>query len=371
MASLFVLSFGFLMTVLLLRQWAVTPNALTAVAVQDLINTTLRDLGELRFTEIVTDLQDHVAMRNLLRKNRVELQSGFGLQWNVMVNATNAASNTGLGASDNVNIVDTMTQATWDWRNSTTNYGLIGQVISMNREPRRIVDLVQTARIGALISMAELMEANFWGSPPLSTDLVTPHGVNTWIVKNATQGFNGGAPTGYTSIGLNPTTYPRWKNYTDQYTAVSRDDFVRKIRRAATFTKFKPPVDGIPTYDTGEQYGFYSNYGVIGPLEEILESQNDNLGHDIASQDGEVVFRKVPVMWVPKLEADTTNPFYGIQWGSFKTYILKDWWLRETHIPNVPGQHTVSAHYLDCTYNWAAKNRRIHFVVATGTTYPS
>jgi len=348
-----------------------TPNVLTAVQVGDLVQTTLRDLGKPKFTEIATNLQRHTAMRNLLKKNRVQLESGYGVQWDVMVGQSGAAANVGLGATDNVNDVDVMTQATADWRNTSTNYSIIGQVMSMNREPSRIVDFVKVKRIAAMISLAELMEGNFWGPPVAITDNLTPWGVNTWIVKNATQGFNGGAPSGYTTIGLNPTTYPNWNNWTDQYTAVSQDDLIRKWRKAATFTDFQPPVDGIPTFDTGEDYGFYTNYGVLGPLEEALMGQNDNLGNDIASQDGKVHFRRVPVMWVPKLEADTTNPVYGIQWGVFKTYILKDWWLRETHVPVYPMQHTISAHFLDSTYNWIVKNRRVHFVIATGTTTPS
>lgn len=349
----------------------VTPNALTAPQLSDLVQTTLRDLGEMRFTDISSNLQDHTAMRNLLRKNRVSFQSGYGLQWDVKVNQTGAAANVGLGASDNVNIVDTMTQATADWRNTTSNYALIGQAIAMNRTPRRIVDMVKSARFDCLISLAELMESNFWGPPVASADSLTPWGVNTWLNKNATQGFNGGAPSGYTTIGLNPTTYPNWNNYTDQYVSVSRDDLIRRMRRAATFVRFKPTVDGIPTFDTGEENGYYTTYGVIGPLEEAAESQNDNLGHDIASMDGMTLFRRVPVMWVPKLEADTTNPVYGINWGLFKTFILSGWWLRETSVPIMPGQHTVAAQFVDLTYQFALRDRRRHFVIATGTTYPS
>lgn len=344
---------------------------LTATQLNDLVQTTLRDLGKPKFTEIATDLQRHTAMKNLLKKNRVVLQSGYGVQWDVMVNHAQSAANVGLGATDNVNIVDTMVQATADWRNTTANYAIIGQEISMNREPARIVNLIQERRIACMIAVAEIMENNFWGPPVVSTDSITPWGVNMWIVKNATEGFNGGAPSGYTTIGLNPTTYPRWQNWTAQYTSVTRDDFIRKCRKAATFTDFQPPVDGIPTPNTGDNYGFYTNYGVIGPLEEALESQNEDLGPDVASQDGRTLFRRVPVMWVPKLEADTTNPFYGINWGWFKTYILEGWWLKETHVPVYPLQHTISAHFLDCTYQWITKNRRNHFVIATGTTYPS
>ncbi len=337
----------------------------------DLVNTTIKNLGKPKFTEIATDIQEHTAMKNLLKKNRVVIDSGYAVQWDVMVNHSQSSRNVGLGAVDNVSQVDTMTQASADWKNVTANYSFIGQEIDMNREPARIVNLVTERRIACLISLAELMEANFWGPPVAITDTTTPWGVNTWIVKNATEGFNGGVPSGYTTIGLNPTTYPRWNNYTFPYTNVTVDDFIRKVRKAATFTKFKPPVEGIPTPNTGDNYGFYTNYGVLGPLEESLVAQNENLGSDIASQDGNTLLRRVPVTWVPKLEPDTTNPFYGINWGWMKTYVLDGWWLKETDVPIYPNQHTVAAHFLDLTFQWITKNRRAHFVGSNGTTYPS
>lgn len=345
--------------------------ALLATQLGDLVQTTLRNLGKPKFTEIATNIQKHTAMKNLLKKNRITIQGGYGIQWDVMVGQTGAAANVGLGASDTVNIMDVMTQATADWRNSTTNWALIGQEEAMNASEERIVDLVQTRRIAAMISLAELMETNFWGPPVSATDYTTPWGVNTWIVKNATEGFNGAAPSGYTTIGLNPTTYPNWNNWTYQYTAVSRDDLIRHWRKAADFTDFEPPVDGIPTFNTGDSYGFYCNYGVYGPLVEALDSQNENLGNDLDKYSGSVHFRRVPVTWVPKLEADTTNPLYGINWGVFKTFVLNGWWLKQTDVPIYPGQHTMQAHFLDSTYQWAPRDRRRNFVMATGVTYPS
>lgn len=344
---------------------------LTARSLGDLIATTLPDLGEMQFTDISTDLQDHLAMRNLLRSNRVELSSGTYVQWDVMVAQTNSASNNGLGGSDNVGIVDTMVQATVDWRNSTSNYALIGQEVSMNQGARAIVKLVQVRRLGSLISMAELMETNFFGPAVDSTDTVTPYGIKTWVQRSATEGFNGAMPSGYTSLGLSTTTYPRWKNWTAQYTGVTRDDLVRKLRKASQFTKFMPTVDGIPTFNTGDNYAYYTNYSVIQPMEEVLEGNNDNLGNDVAAKDGMVLFRRTPLTWVPKLETDTTGPVYGINWGQFKTYVLQGWWLKETAVPIVPGQHTVSAQFVDSTYNWITKDRRRHFCIATSTADPS
>jgi hypothetical protein len=335
------------------------------------VNDTLKDLGKPKFTDISSNLQIHVAMSNLLRKNRVVLESGSGIQFNVLVSQSNAARNVSLAESDNVNLVDGMVQASTVWRNSLTSYMMIEQLMAMNREPARIVDYVKQQRIMALISLAELMENNFWNAPP-STDSKTPLGVPYWITKNATKGFTGGNLTGYTTVaGLSNATYPNWANWNAPYTAVSRDDFIRGVREAATKILFRPPVDGIPTPNTGDEYGFYTNYAVLQPLEEAVESQNDNLGKDVASMDGKTLFRRVPVAWVPWLERDTTNPFYGINWGFFKTYILRGWWLRETSIAHTPGQHTVASHFIDSTYQFVSKNRRCHMVASNGTTYPS
>jgi hypothetical protein len=86
--------------------------------------------------------------------------------------------------------------------------------------------------------------------------------------------------------------------------------------------------------------------------------------------DGKTLFRRVPVMWVPWLDRDTTNPFYAINWGWFKTYILRGEWMRETNIPYTPGQHNVASHFIDLTYQWLTKNRRECGVISNGTTYP-
>jgi hypothetical protein len=350
---------------------AVQPNALMPPSYGDLVQTTLRDLGRGRFTDLSSALQKHTAMKQIFRKNRVEFESGYGFQWDVKVGQSGAAANVGIGASDNVNDIDTMVQATADWRFSTTNYGLEQRVVDMNREPSRIVSFILSKRLDALISLAELMETNFWGPPVAASDPLTPYGINMWLTKNATQGFNSGGPAGFSSLGLNWTTYPAWQNWTDQYVAVSVDDFIRRARKMCTYIHFEPTVDGIPTFNTGDDWGFYTNYGVIGPLEEQLGAQNDNIGDDVAKYDGKVHLRRMPVNWVPKLDADTTNPFYAINWGEIKTFIHKGWWMRETHVPIYPLQHTVSAHFVDLTYQVVARNRRTSGVIATGTSYPA
>lgn len=343
--------------------------ALTADAIADLVTTTQRDLGPMKWTDISTGTQEYVAMPKLLKKEKVTFGSGYGIQWNVMVTTSGNAQNVGLYATDTVNVGDVMKTANIPWRHTVTSYAFDRREVSMNREPARIVDLVKTRRADAMISMADKMETDFWGKPATSADEVTPFGVKYWICMGSTNaGFNGGDPSGFSSGagGLASATYTRWQNYTAGYTSVTKDDLVAKWRKASTFTNFKPPVD-MPDYNRGTKYGYYTNYSVIGALETLLENQNDNLGNDVASKDGSTLFRRVPVMWVPFLEGTSQNPIYGINWGTFYPAFLEGEYMREDSPIMAPSQHNVMNVFIDNTYNWCCKNRRSNFVLATGT----
>ncbi len=345
---------------------------LLATQLVDLVATTIRNLGKPNYEPLMTDIQEFTAFQNLIDDSRVTEQSGgVGVQWDVAMNHSGTARNAGMGPSDNPRIVSTMVQAQADWRGITADYSFLQEEVSMNStDGERIVDLIGERRVACLYAIAELFEIDYWGPPVVLADTVTPWGVNTWLVKNASEGFNGGAPSGYTTIGLNPTTYPRWKNYTVPYTNITPDDLVRKWRRAARKTQFKPPVSS-PNPGTAMRYGFYTNDTVLNPLEELLVAQNENIGRDLAKYDNDVQFHRMPVKWVPFLDRDTTGPVYGINWGKFKTKVLKGWWLKETSVPNYPGQHTLSAHFMDCRFQPVCYNRRSCFVASNGTSYPS
>jgi hypothetical protein len=346
---------------------------LTATQLVDVVAGTLRDLGRPHYEPLMTDIQEFTAFHNLLDESRVAEQTGgYGVQWNVAVNNSGTARNTGFGGQDNPKIVSTMTQAQADWRGISADYSFLGEEISMNADKEeQIVDLVAERRVATLYAVAELFESDFWGPPVSSTDNITPWGVNTWVTKAATEGFTGLMPAGYTTLGLSSTTYPRWRSYAGPYTSVTPDDLIRKWRRASRKTNFKPPVSGIPQPGTAVQYGYYTNEPVINYLEELLVGQNDNIGTDLARYDNDVVFHRAPVSWVPFLDRDSTGPVYGLNWGKFKTKVLRGWWLRETNVPHYPGQHTMSAHFLDCRFQPITFTRRCHFVLSTGTSYPA
>ena len=347
---------------------------LQADDIADLIKTTQRDLGRMKWSDISYTLQEHVALPMLLQREKVSFQSGYGIQWNIATATSGAAKDTEMYATDSVNVSDVMQTANIPWRHVTTNYAIERREVAMNRAPAEIVDLVRIRRNDAMIDLAKHMETRFWNKPASSTDNQQMYGVPYWIcypgtTSNANGAFEGLNPAGFSAGAgnLSSVTYPNWANWACTYTAITSTDLIRKWRRAATFTNFKAPVPS-PSYSTGNNYGYYTNYSVIGPLEEALEAQNDNLGNDIASKDGRLMFRQVPVTWVPFLEANTANPVYGINWGVLKPAFLAGEYMREEGPTPASTQHSVFVTHVDTTLNLMCTNRRMNFVLGTGAT---
>lgn len=343
--------------------------AVASSDVGDLIRNTQKELGKMKLTDLSTDIQKHIALSQLLKGNRETLKSGSSIQFNLMVDHNDSARSVGYGAEDIVDIPDLTEQGEVPWRKVTGNWAIEHALVDMNREPARITDMVALQRRGCLIALAEWFEDRFWRAP--SSSSLDPYGVAYYVVKSASEGFTTNAPTGHTLVAnINPSTGAngRWRNWAAPYTEVSKSGLIAAARKAAFYTDWEPAIPNMPTFNTGDKYGFYANYTTVGALELILESQNDNLGSDVASQDGKVLFKRSPIVTVKKLDDDTTNPLYGINWGEFKTVVLGGWWMRETTIDIQPGQHTISATHVDCQFNWTTRNRRRHFVISNGTT---
>lgn len=349
--------------------------ALQGTGVADLITTTLNNVEPMKFTDITTDLQRFIALPNLIKKHKVMFDTGADFRFDLMTNSNPSARFVGLYAQDTVNVPDVMSQAVVPWRHVTWNWAIEEHEIAMNRSPRKIVDLTLTRRIASFVGATQLFEHAFW-SVPAASNTTDPFGIPYWIVKSASAStatsFTGATPSGYTTVAnISPTTYPRWQNFANQYTFVTPDDLMKKWYQAAEFTDFDTAVPDMPTFNTGDDMGFYTNYGVLGPLEEMLRNRNDNNGSDLAKCMGQTMFAQKPVIRVPQLEYDTTNPVYGINWGEFHVAGLRGLWLKETKVPIMPGQHLVSANFVDCTFQFFSRNRRRHFVLSTGTTLPA
>jgi hypothetical protein len=340
--------------------------ALQADNVADLLVTTLRNLGKFKWTDAAARLQRYVAFTELMRKHRVGFSDGYGVQWQVQVAQTNGARMTGLYGVDNVNQGDLMKSAYLPFRHLTNNFAYDRRELQMNGGASRILDLIKVRRYDCWLGVAEKLETQFWSAPSSGDD--NCHGVPYHIVKNASTGFNGGHASGHSDwAGLSRTTYDKLKNFTGAYSAISKDDLVATWSRAADECFFMPPVEQ-PSYSTGREYGYYTARAVRQGFKTLIEAQNDNLGDDLDSKHGRVMFRRTPVEWVPKLDSDTDAPLYGINWGVLRPVFLQGEYMREDGPTKKDGQHTTYVFHVDLSFNIQCTDPRSCFVLSNGVS---
>jgi hypothetical protein len=333
--------------------------------IADLVAGTLKELGRMKFQQIAQNLQDYEVFPNWFKKDKVTFDSGIGIQRTLMNRLSGAARHVGLMDTDTVNITDLIDQLDVPWRHVQTNWAFIYQETLTNRGEALVFNVIKPRRAAAMIDLVEELENKAWASPASSSDKLNPFGIPYWIVKNSSTGFNGGAASGHTTVaGVSLTDSPTFKNYTVTYEDVSKLDLIKKLRTAHRKVRFKSPVD-IQDYrgGKGDRYRLYTNEEVFSTIEDVGEAQNENLGRDIASMDGfSMAFRGHPIRWVPKLDADTENPIYGVDHSTFMPVCLKGDYLREGAAKPAPNQHNVYQVFVDLTYNYLCFDRRRNFV---------
>lgn len=348
---------------------------LEAADVADLLIAAQKDLGRGKLTDISTDYQEMIALSNLMVKGRAVIESGTSIKWNVMRSTGNNFRTSGLFSVDNLNQADLMTTADVPWRHTETGFVYDVRERLMASGRAQVLDFYKLQRYGMLGGQAEGMEEIFWEEPSSSTDKETPYGIKYWLVYNVTEGFYGGNNTNWSSgpAGVNRTTYPRWNNYTFNYTNVTRTDFIRKAKKARWSCAFRPSIPNapIPQYSGPglPRYGQYTTYDLYSELEEAAEDQNDQLGRDLASMAGRVMLGRVPVTAVSYLQQNeaTADPFVGIDWKVFKAVFERGRYMLEDKPHVKAGQHNVVEGFMDNSFNFVCYDPRKCFLGAKST----
>jgi hypothetical protein len=354
--------------------------ATVAADINDFVKGTLAHLGPLKFQQIAQTLQSHPVMSKWLAKEKVVFDNGNGIQRNLMSKLSNQAAHVGLLDTDTYDIPDLMVQLNVPWRHAQSKWGFVYQTdILMNRGDAAVFNVIEPRRADALISLSEELEQKAWDAPTGASDNTVPYGVPYWVVINAATGFNGGAAFGTTVAGVDLDTHGNFKNYTDQYANVSKSDLLKKMRTGTRKTGWMSPIS-IDDYRSGagQKLQFYTGESVVADLEDIGESQNENLGRDLAPAgisgigqvDMQLVFRRHPIFWVPQLDQSTfdhnaKNPIYAIDHSTFYPVCLKGDFLRESEAKEVPNQHNLYRIFVDLSYNYLCIDRRRNAVYAT------
>lgn len=321
------------------------------------------------FLDMQTDLTEHVAVREIWKNRKKVFDGGNDWEFNAQIDHNHSAKTVGLFETDGSALTDTMIKGYVQPRHVNAHYIYDQREKAFQQGGRGIADLVQTRYTGMMVSFYELLEELLWGSPAASNDK-DPHGISFWIQKgtNGQEGFLGLDPAGYEAVGrahILSSAQPRWANYFADYANITKEDLVRKMRKAHRLTRFVSPVSHAqPDLSADTKNGIYAGNDVITLLEEVLEAQNMNLGTDIDSQGGRVVFKGTPFVYAPKLNDDTSNPIYMIDWRWMTLGTLPGWENNLTAPYMVPSKHLVRRVDLDATLEMICTNLRRQAVFA-------
>lgn len=315
------------------------------------------------FLDLQTDLQDHVAVREMWKQRQKKFDGGHPWQFQAQIDHNYSAKAVGLFETDGSALTDTMVQGEVPERHVNAHYIYDQREPDFQRGGHAIVSLVQTRYVAMMVSFYEYLETVLWGKPTDSTDLKTPYGIKYWVLKAAAdgdEGFQTANPSGFSSgrAGIDTSTYTRWANWAADYAAVSKEDLVRKMRKGFYKTQFRSPVSHSEPVLGGMRNGIYAGYTPIGLLEELAEAQNVNLGNDLASKDGRVLFKSTPLTYAPKLDDESDDPVYMLDW-KWLSVGVKSGWENELSKPYmVPNKHTVRRVDLDASLNMICTNLR-------------
>jgi hypothetical protein len=318
------------------------------------------------FVDMQTDLTDHVAVREMWKGRKHTFTGGDDWEFDMQMDHNHSARTVELFEDDSSNLTDTMAKAVVGPRHVNAHYIYDQREKAFQKGGVAIVDLIETRYTGMMVSFYELMESLLWSKPTDSSNTKDPYGVAYWVTKSATEGFNGGNPAGFTDGrgGLSTVDYPRFANWTAQYATVAKDDLIRKMRRAHRKTQFRSPVSHSTPNLAGMKNGIYANDTVVGLMEEILEENNMNLGNDLASKDGRTTFKSTPITYAPKLDDDSTDPIYMLDWKWLAVGVMAGWYNNLTKPYMVQGKHLVRRVDLDASMNMICTDPRKQTVIS-------
>jgi len=317
------------------------PQVLTPEQMPDAVIATLNNLNRGKWIGEMTDLTAHVGFNQIAKAKREQQRGGRGITLRYVTDHNHSAQHVGLFNTINYNRDDSMVEGTVPWTYMDGHMVYDEREAAINGGPEEIVDLVKMENSRMLTSMVELAEQDVWGIPAAESDNDTPFGVEYWITKNATLGFHGGNPTGFSSgrAGVSSVDYPRHKNFTGQYTAVDDVEptgLIYMMEQAADKTRWVAPAPEPGMGRSGYSRGIFSNWATKYALKNVAKSNNDSLGFDLSTQ--EPVFRGAKIQYVPYMDAKSDNPLYMIDFNHFYAKFLKNWFMKRIKVQRLPNQ---------------------------------
>jgi len=316
-------------------------TVLTPEQMPDVVIATTKKLNKGKWIGQMTDLQEYVGVNQVCKNKQEKLDAGSGITVRYVGDHNHSAKHVGLFGTMEYTRDDALFEGTVPWTYTDGSMTFDTREKGMNGGAEMVVDHIKMENARMITSIMELSEADVWGVPEDEDANDTPFGAEYWITKNATLGFNGGNPSGFTSgrAGISSLTHTRHKNYSGAYTDVSDTEdtgLVFMMEKAADMCKWVAPAPEPGMGRKGYSKGIFCSWKTKNALKNVAKANNDSLGFDLSTKAP--VFRGATIQHVPYFDSKTDYPLYMIDFNHYYAMFLKDWCMKRIKVDQLPNQ---------------------------------
>jgi hypothetical protein len=345
-------------------------------ALLDLVATTLKDLPKGQF-EVAWDSQDFEFCR-IYQQHRRKVDGGTSIKRNIVLDETGNAKYRRLYDTDTPTVENVHSEIEVPWTQLGTDYSWdVLEIMRNKASGKGYIDLLESRRLERLWGLAELIEDRGWMEPTSATDNLYPYGVPYYlnhVTSGSTSagGFVGqtirysGGTTGTVAAGLDASVESKWRNYAFTYVKAD-NELLRRMRRAFLQVRFRPPptVKNAPGQDDpGQLRKLYMNIDTIVEMQDLADKRDDSsspmdvAGKALIDVEGTTYFNRVPMRYIPQLDADTSDPIYYVDFNKFQPIVQDGYWMEESKPFMDRGQHTTVTVFVDAAHQNLCVNRR-------------
>jgi hypothetical protein len=344
-------------------------NGVATADLADLIVATRRHLPKKTLNNTLK-YQTYEVLGYLMANGRYEVGGGRGVEERVRIDEMGTAQHVLPFQERALSNKDILAKMEVDFVNLDAYWMISDIELGQNRsEADEVVDLITARRAGTMESMGNVLEEKFWAAPD-AADATVPWGLKYWIVNrsSAGEGFDGGAPTGFTTVGaINPTTYSRWKNYAAGGAGYYEDidsTFESTCRTAFRKVNFKAPRRIDLGLSPKQKLRLYANSETIGKMEARAESMRDNYSaFKLLPGYDQLIFNRLPVQYIALLDDDDVDPLYMVDMSTFKVKLMKGRTMKEAKPMRRATMPDVAINWIFLSYLYRCGNRRRNAVI--------
>lgn len=369
------------------------PASVTASSIQDVTTFYLENFMAKTWEDASRGRQHYITADELFTQRRKRAPASEKCTWNYKVNSADNTVPDSFFKADSLNRIDLGQKGEVKWHFQKTHFMVDAREPAMlSGSELQILDYLKMQESDMYDGFFEKNETWFWTLPTAPNDGTSgdplPFGLPYWLVQSSTAafGFNGGHPTGYTTVGgLSRTTYPKLKNGTFTYASMSSEDFGRKMSEAIDKCHFQPPKPMGENVPSRSSYKLYSGYKAYQDYQDALFAANDNIGTDLGKYRGgapnvalgQQHFRNIPWIWVPALTEvggdarDLNEPVYGVNWDTFAVKSYHDFFMKRTKPIVLDDAHNTVVQWMDTGYQIYCTSPRSNFVGRAATASAS